>query len=210
MSKPNTPNNSVPAVPNNTPVEEWKYALLQETNGQECESWYYFIRYQGNEEALAHLEKQLESIDWYTLDDLSTFVIETQYLVSERTAKEMTKVDLNPTSFHRKFDGTLRKIDLGLRDSYGTEKKMVKVFDKLSFGQIENYIDNEDIDEEDIVSNSESESESDHESVPSDSESEEEKERPKKTGKLPGALSRRNKHDIPRYAKAKKRGGRRK
>ena len=36
-------------------TEPRKYAILQETSGEESESWLYFIRYQGNEEALAHL-----------------------------------------------------------------------------------------------------------------------------------------------------------
>lgn len=183
--------------------QEYTYALLQETNGEECESWYYFIRYQGNEEALDHLEKQLESVDWYTLDDLSTFVIETQYLVSERTAKEMTKVDLNPTSFHRKFDGKLQMIDLGLNGITSTKKKMIRVFDKISYGQIEDYIDGEDIDPEDMASRSD---ESEEEPTETESESESEEDKPlRRHGKLPGALSGGSHHPIPRAARAKRR-----
>jgi len=53
--------------------EEIKYAVLMETNGKEFESWYYFIRWNGNEDALRYLSKQLESIEFYILDDLSTF-----------------------------------------------------------------------------------------------------------------------------------------
>ena len=37
-----------------------EYAVLMETNRNECESWYYFIRRKGNEEALKHLQEQIE------------------------------------------------------------------------------------------------------------------------------------------------------
>src|SRR5689334_2527555 len=100
---------------------EYTYALLQETSGEESESWYYFIRYQGNEEALHHLQKQFERIEWYLLDDtdVCTFDLELDYLVCEKTAKEMTKVDLNHFSFHRKFDGKLQIIDFDLKEGKG-------------------------------------------------------------------------------------------
>src|SRR5688572_5638785 len=99
---------------NNENMCNYTYAILQETSGEESESWYYFIRYQGNEEALQHLQKQLEKIDWYLLDDtdVCTFDLELDYLVCEKTAKEMTKVDLNHFSFHRKFDGKLQMVDI--------------------------------------------------------------------------------------------------
>lgn len=184
-------------------VNEYTYALLQETSGEECESWYYFIRYQGNEAALAHLEKQLDDVDWYVLDDLSTFVIETQYLVSEQTAKQMTKVDLNPASFHRKFDGKLKMIDLGFKPHYKTEKKMAKAFDKLSYGKIEDYVDDEDIDPEDMNNNSDSSSEEETLSASSSSsessKSENEEKNSKRKGKLPSVLIAK-KFDIPRVA----------
>lgn len=193
-----------------------KYAVLQETNGEECESWLYFIKYQGNEEALSHLEKQLNSVDFYVIDDMSTFDLETTYLVSEQTAKEMSKIDLNHYSFHRKFDGVLQKIDLNLRDSYNNKKKIKQVFKTLGFGKIEDYIDLEDIDPEDELdiqecevrdsndrrdqhsesdsdseSESESETESDSESDSvSSSDSDSDKKHNKKTGKLPNVLNK--------------------
>lgn len=187
---------------------EYTYAILQETSGEECESWLYFIRYQGNEDALKHLRGQLESIDWYILDDLSTFDLELDYLVKESTAKDMTKVELNHYSHHRKFDGKLDMIDLGLKAHYKNEKKMIKVFDILGYGQIEEYIDNEDIDPEDLCTDSDQEQEqssSDEEKSGSDSSSESEDsdssedEKAKKKASIPKVL----KHDIPRVAKAK-------
>lgn len=187
---------------------ENKYAILMETNGEEFESWYYFIKYNGNEETLKHLQKQLESVEWYLSDEddevngLSTFDLELEYLVSEQTAKEMTKVDLNSCYRHRKFDGTLQRIELGFKKRHSDEKKMTKAFDILSYGQIEDYIDQEDYDEEDCCSDS-SEEENEEESDSSEEESEEEKEKkPKKKVKgIPPALLNSN---LPRMAKAKR------
>ena len=147
------------------------YATLMETSGEENESWLYFIRMEGNEENLQHLQKQLEKVDWYILDDLSTFDLELEHPVSAQTAKEMSKLDLNHTSFHRKFDGVLKKIDLDFNKKDGNETKICKTFDILGYGQIENFIDDEDLDEEDLVSNSdEDEDDTENESVDSDSD----------------------------------------
>ena len=133
-----------------------EYVILMETSGEQNESWYYFIRKNGNEENLTHLFNQLEKIDWYILDDLSTFDLDLEHTVSAKTAKEMTKVDLNHSSFHRKFDGVLQKIDFDFKKKDGNETKICKVFDVLGLGQIENFIDDEDLDEEDLASDSES------------------------------------------------------
>ena len=137
-----------------------KYAVLMETNGEECESWYYFIKYDGNEKSLEHLKKQLEQIEMYVIDDLSTFDIDLENLVSEATAKEMSKVELNSVSFHRKFDGELKTVNLGLKRKDSNEKRIMKTHEKLGFGNIDEYIDQEDSDPEDLADES---SESDHE-----------------------------------------------
>lgn len=132
-------------------VTSYTYATLLETNEAEMEAWNYFIRYQGNEEALRQLQSQLEQVDFYILEGLSTFDLEMDFLVCEKTAKEMTKLDLNSHSFHRKFDGVLKPIDFEFRKKDSNETKICKVFDTLGYGQIEDYIDNEDIDPEDLV-----------------------------------------------------------
>ena len=92
-----------------------EYVALMETNGHECESWYYFIRKQGNEDNLKYLDDQLNKVDWYVEDDLSVFDLDLEHSVTAKTAKQMTKLELNSYQFHRKFDGKLEKIDLGLR-----------------------------------------------------------------------------------------------
>ena len=70
----------------------YTYATLMETNGEEVESWYFFIRKEGNEDALNFLNDQLDKVDFYIVDDLSTFDLEIDYFVSEQTAKQMTKI----------------------------------------------------------------------------------------------------------------------
>ena len=100
---------------NDPDVTDSKYVVLCETSGKEFESWYYFIRYQGNEKALEYLQKQLEKIDMYILDDFSTFDLDLDHFFSEQTAKEMTKLEVNSYSFHRKFDGKMQMISLGLK-----------------------------------------------------------------------------------------------
>lgn len=127
------------------------YAVLMETNGEEHESWYYFIRKEGNEESLRHLQDQLEKVDWYIIDNLSTFDLDLDNSVCARTAKEMTKLDINHYSFHRKFDGKLQRIDFNFTKKKSNEKKIFEVFDRLGYGQIEDYISDEDIDPEDLV-----------------------------------------------------------
>lgn len=128
-----------------------KYVTLMETSGEENESWIFFIRLDGNEENIKHLQSQLEQVEWYIIDDLSTFDFDVEHPVSAQTAKEMTKVDLNHTSFHRKFDGVLQKIDLGFTKKDGNDTKICKTFDILGYGQIETFIDDEDLDEEDLA-----------------------------------------------------------
>lgn len=190
-------------VTENVPVK-YTYAILQETNMEEGETWLTFIRYQGNEEALAHLEKQLESVDWYVEEGLSTFDLEIKYLVSEQTAKEMSKVDLNHCSYHRKFDGKLEKINLGLKEAYKTKRKMSKVFDVLGYRTISDFVDNEDIDPEDLAGSDEEETETESESEEnSESESQDEpKSDPKKQkGKMPAVVAK--KQPLPGFAKAK-------
>jgi hypothetical protein len=159
------------------------------------------------EKNLHNLQIQLESVDWYVLDDLSTFDLDLEHLVSETTAKELTKLELNHHSFHRKFDGVLDKVELNLRTKDKNEKKMVKVFDILGYGQIEDYIDGEDIDEEDLTdtpqSSSDEDSDEDNSNDSSDEESDEDKSSKKQRKKgIPEALKKSN---LPRFARDKRR-----
>ena len=135
-----------------------KYVVLCETSGREFESWYYFIRYGGNQKALEYLQKQLEKIDMYVLDDFSTFDLDLDHFFLESTAKEMTKLEVNSYSFHRKFDGKMSMISLGLKKRDDNDDMLEKLFDKLGLGQIEDYIEDEDIDTDDLETDSDFES----------------------------------------------------
>lgn len=156
---------SPPAAPDTT--GDNKYVILMETNGDECESWYYFIKYQGNEDALKFLEKQLDQVEMFIVDEYSTFDLDLENLVSETTAKEMTLVELNSVTFHRKFDGTMQLINIGLKKKDSNEKRIKRVHDKLGMGKVEDYVDGEDVEDADELSGSEeSEHEEDADLVP--------------------------------------------
>ena len=60
----------------NNSSNSYRYVILMETNGEESESWYNFIRYEGNEDALQQLKRQLEKVEFYVIDDMSTFDLE--------------------------------------------------------------------------------------------------------------------------------------
>lgn len=148
----------------NTNNSEDMYAVFMETNGKEIESWYNFIKVKGNEEALQHLQDQLESVDtWYVIDDMSTFDLDLEHPVNAKTAKSVTKLELNAYMFHRKFDGKLQKIDLEFSKRDSDETKISKTFDRLGYGQIDQYVDGEDINPEQMYSGSEYSSYSDGE-----------------------------------------------
>ena len=174
--------------------QENKYVVLMETSGEECESWYYCIRYKGNEKNLEYLQEQLETVDWYILDDLSTFDLDLEHFISETTAKELTKLELNHHSFHRKFDGVLDRIELNLKKKDKNERKMVKVFDILGYGQIEDYIDKEDLDEEDLTDTPQSSSET----------SEEDESEDLSRSKIKGIPAVLQKNSLPRFARIKR------
>jgi len=135
-------------------VGEEQYVVLCETSGREFESWYYFIRYSGNEKPLAYLQKQLEKIDMYILDDFSTFDLDLDHFFSNSTAKEMTKLEINSYMFHRKFDGKMQMISLGLKKRDDNDDMLEKLFDKLGLGQLEEYVEDEDLDSDDFETDS--------------------------------------------------------
>ena len=155
---------SVPQSPEK--CEEEQYVVLAETNGEEIETWYYFFKFKENEDALNYLQKQLEKIDFYIEDDLSTFDLDLDHKFSAQTAKEMTKLEINSYQFHHKFDGKLKMIDLGLKKKHNNVKMMEKAHEKLSLhsgnGDEEDWFEDsdpkEDVDPEDLCSSDDSSS----------------------------------------------------
>jgi hypothetical protein len=179
-------------------VEEDKWVVLCETSGKECESWYYFIKYAGNEKALNYLQKQLEKIDMYILDDWSTFDLDLDHFFTKKTTEEMLKLEVNSYAFHRRFDGKLDLINLDLRRKDDNEDKLEKVNDKLGYGQIEDYIKDEYIDPADLSSSSDDEDKEKGEDdllvpLPEDVPDEVKKKGPVKTEQIGGGMRRKKK-----------------
>jgi hypothetical protein len=155
------------------------YVILCETSGEELEQWYYFIKKGGNEKALKYLNDQLEKIEMFVLDDLSTFELDLENTVSENTAKEMTMVDVNSYTYHRKFDGKLKYIDFELKKRDDNESMIEKVHNILAFGDIDKFIDDEDKNGKDDVIEVDENDEGDDENLvekPADSDSDSEHE----------------------------------
>ena len=189
-----------------------KYAVLMETSGKEFESWYYCIKYNGNEEALQYLDQQLNKFDWFIYEDLSTFDLDLDHLISEQTAKELTSLELN-VYFNRKFDGTLKKINLKFKPKPESSKKeekwiikcMSRAFDKLSYGQIQDFIDEEDekdeTSSEEYTESSDEEEEEEEEGEGANDDKKEEKVNIKHVLNLPT-----NFKNLPTGAKKKRRG----
>ena len=125
-----------------------KYCVLMETSAEDHESWLFFIRYTDNETALTHLNDQLNKIeDKVVLDDIHLFDLDIENLVSESTAKEMTMLELNSRTYHRKFDGEMQIIDFKFDKRDSDDKKLWKVYDKIGDGDIDQFITNEDVPE---------------------------------------------------------------
>ena len=136
------------------------YVILCETSGEELEQWYYFIKYEGNEKALKYLNDQLEKVEMFVLDDLSTFELDLDNKLSETCAKEMTMVDINSYTYHRKFDGKLQYNDFKLKKRDDNEDMIEKIHNTLAFGDIDKFIDNEDKNgKEDVIEDEEYEGE---------------------------------------------------
>lgn len=118
-----------------------KFAILSEKNGKECETWYYFIQYDGNELVLKDLEEQLKTVDLYISGDNSEFQLDLDNLVSETTVNEFLKINtVNSYMIGDKIIGTLKPIDLKIKSN--NEKDMWKVNKKLCYGQIQKYLVN--------------------------------------------------------------------
>ena len=145
--------------------EQNKFATLVETSGEEMEQWYYFIKYNDNEKALKYLNDQLTKVEMYIVDDLSTFELDLENLVSEQTAKEMIMLDINSYTDHRKFDGELSYIDFKLKKKDDNEDMLEKIHNKIAYGDLEKYIDKEDLNGKE-ASNVEGEDEDEEDLVP--------------------------------------------
>lgn len=122
------------------------YAVLMETDGDKCESIYYFIKYEGNEEALKALGAELGKIQEQTVfEGVSNFDLDLDSLVSETTASEMIMLELNSKSYHRKFDGKMTPINFKFKPGkkYDDEGLIIRVDAILGDGRIDKYVGDE-------------------------------------------------------------------
>lgn len=168
-----------------------KYAVLMETSPEDCESWYYFIKYNGNEDALKNLKAQFDKIeDAVIMDDINLFDLDIENLISEECAKQLCMLELNSVGYHRKFDGVLENIDFRFKKKDDDESKMFKIFDKIGEGDIDLFVTLEDIpeshqlDDDDMNLDRSDDDRSDDDDDKSESESEEE-DKKEMIGKVP-------------------------
>jgi len=156
---------------------DYRYAIIQEVNESETEAWQYFLRWEGNEEEIQYLHKTIQSIDWIPIEECSIFYSNIDDLVSEQTAKEMSRLDFGSKWRNRKFDGKLEHINFGFKKRDRTIEKMNKIFDHIGYGQIEDYIGDEDYsgDSDDRSDDSDDQDEDDDSSDSSEEETETEK-----------------------------------
>lgn len=153
-----------------------KYAVIMETSGPDFESWYYFIKYEGNKEALQYINDQLNEIEEDVVyPDISKFDIDLVNLVSLECVNQMIMLELNAVTYHRRFDGKLEMIDFGFRKKDKDSKRLFKVDDIIGDNKFENFIDDEFIPESHRPTDSDIDSDDDSISS-SDSDNSEEKE----------------------------------
>ena len=158
--------------------QKYRYVILCESNDDEMEQWYYFIKLNGNEKALQHLQKQLEQIEMILEEGMSTFDLDLDHTFSEQTASEMIRLEIN-THFHRKFDGKLKMINFKLKDKNSNLRMLEKCTKVLGgWSSIEEYVSGEEevTDAEYVEEESGSEESCSEESESEESESDESEE----------------------------------
>lgn len=126
-----------------------KYATLMETSGADCESWYYFIKYDGNEKALQHLKEQIESIENdFVHEDMSKFDIDLDNLITQDAVNQFILLELNSVMYHRRYDGKMQMIDFNFKKKDKDTKRLVKIDDLLGGGAIDKYVEDQYIPKE--------------------------------------------------------------
>lgn len=144
------------------------YAVLMETSSYDYESWLYFIKYEGNEDNLKFLLEQIDMIRECSMfdEDITIFDMDLLNLVSDKTAREMCMLELNSVSYHRMFDGVLKRVDFGFKRKDSDEKKMTRMYKLIGDGKIDQFVNGEYVDEshvgdDDSVTDSGNESDDD-------------------------------------------------
>ena len=173
-----------------------KYVVMMETSSSDSESWYYFIKYKGNEKALMYISEQFNKIDEpWILENSSLFDIDIENFVSEECAKSMCMLELNSVTYHRMFRGVLKPINFEFKKTDNNEVKLNKIFSIIGNNGIEDFIDGEYIPPEHIpppISTKEDYDTEDYDTEDSDSDFEKESSKTICRGKLPVSISKMN------------------
>ena len=150
-----------------------KYVVLMETSGPDYESWYYFIKNDGNEDALRFLSSQLESIDMDVVyEDMSKFDIDIENLISLEAVNQFIMLELNSVMYHRRYDGKLEMIDFCFKKSDKDSKRLLIIDEMLGGGKIDMYVSDQYIPKEHEPTESDLEDSDTDSGTGSDSETE--------------------------------------
>jgi hypothetical protein len=151
---------------------KYTYAVFSEMNVDELETWYTFIRKEGNAEPLESLKRIIDGIRWDDApDDVSVFSLDTKG-VSEKTAKEMCMIDLDHYFFHSKFDGKMKRVPV--EDHSSSRRTAISLHDQVGGNNIADFLSDEDLENCELCDPSENpSSEEDEESCYSYSSEEE-------------------------------------
>ena len=121
------------------------YCVFCETNLQYLESWYTFIKKEGNEIALRSLQKQLDEVVWDTDPDSGHFQLDLENTVTPASARQMIHIDLGNKFFHQKFDGLMKEVDLKISKKDKDRVKVRKANRVLQKNGIRRFLEAEDL-----------------------------------------------------------------
>jgi hypothetical protein len=139
-----------------------KYAVIMETSGPDCESWYYFVKYEGNEDALKHLGDQLALVeDDVVYSDMSKFDIDLENFVTLECVNQMIMLELNSVTYHMRYDGKMKTINLGFKNKDKDTKRLSKIDDIIGNGNMDKFLSDEFIPESHRPTDSDSDSDGD-------------------------------------------------
>lgn len=120
------------------------YAVLSEICNDDAENCFYFIKYEGNEAALRNLRDSLGEINWEKFENMYIFRLDMDNLVSDTTAREMSN-----TIFYNKVFNSMKMIDFNFEENDSNESNFETVIEKIGFGNIRDYLEDEDDIEDD-------------------------------------------------------------
>jgi len=118
-----------------------QFAILAEYDCQTVETFLTFIQYQGNEDALAQLADYIDMARMRIPPrDVSTFFLDLETLVSDRTATEMAATHISVRHPPRKLIGTLAIPVLAMEPTDSLVSFARKLYNTIGDTRIVNHI----------------------------------------------------------------------